>query len=62
MSFACFWKSACGQGGPMISPGQVRKLGELNVELWLDIYGPDENVPDQPLQGEIGPERQSSSF
>jgi hypothetical protein len=39
----CYWCSARGQGGPTISPGPMRKLGELNLELCFDIYGPYED-------------------
>jgi hypothetical protein len=42
MFVSCYWLSARGQGGPTISPGQMRRLGELNLELWFDIYGPYE--------------------
>lgn len=40
MVVSCYWVSSCGQGGPTISPVQMRRLGELNIELCFDIYGP----------------------
>lgn len=38
----CFWLSACGHGGPIISPSQSRKLAGLNLELSFDIYEADD--------------------
>jgi Domain of unknown function (DUF4279) len=35
---ACYWLSKAGHGGPMISLPQIRKLVELELELWMDIY------------------------
>jgi Domain of unknown function (DUF4279) len=43
MDVWCYWCSARGQGGPTISPGQMRRLGELNLDLLFDIYGPYED-------------------
>jgi len=40
MVISCFWASRSGQGGPTLSPTQMKRLGELNIELWFDIYGP----------------------
>jgi hypothetical protein len=46
MGVWCYWLSARGQGGPTMSPRQMRRLGELNLELWFDLYGPaDEAEP-----------------
>ena len=41
MKVSCFWASACGHGGPKISPTQMRKLAGLNLELEFDIYEAD---------------------
>lgn len=41
MDVSCFWRSACGHGGPTISPAQSRKLAEFNLDLGFDIYGAD---------------------
>jgi hypothetical protein len=38
MGVSCYWLSRSGQGGPTISPGQMRRLGALNIELWFDVY------------------------
>ena len=35
---SCFWESVSGNGGPTISPSQMKALGELNLELWWDIW------------------------
>lgn len=35
---ACFWVSASGHGGPMLSPIQMRRLAELELECWFDVY------------------------
>lgn len=44
MAVSCYWLSRSGHGGPTISPGQMRRLGALNIELWFDVYflGDDE--------------------
>ncbi len=36
----CYWLSADGHGGPMLSPEIMRRLGELELEIGFDIYGP----------------------
>ena len=41
MQVSCFWASACGHGGPTISPSQMRRLAELNLEVAFDIYAAD---------------------
>jgi hypothetical protein len=43
MFVSCYWLSARGQGGPTISPDEMRRLGSLNLELWFDISGPVED-------------------
>ena len=35
---SCFWESASGNGGPSMSPSQMKALGELNLELCWDIW------------------------
>jgi hypothetical protein len=35
---SCYWKSKNGHGGPTLSTEQFRKLSELEIELWFDIY------------------------
>lgn len=41
----CFWGSATGNGGPVISPHQMTRLAKMNIELWWDVYfeGEDED-------------------
>ena len=43
LTISCYWLSRSGHGGPIIPASQMRKLGELNLELWLDVYGPCED-------------------
>lgn len=38
IDICCFWMSECGQGGPTLSPQQLSKLAELELEIWFDIY------------------------
>ncbi len=39
MDISCFWFSASGHGGPTLSPAIMKRLGELEIEIWFDIYG-----------------------
>jgi hypothetical protein len=38
IDISCFWSSENGQGGPTLSPKQLKKLSELELEIWFDIY------------------------
>jgi len=38
MDLACMWDSAYAHGGPTFSPKLMSTLGNLGLELWLDIY------------------------
>ncbi len=38
---SCFWESKTGHGGPIFSPSLLRKIADLNLELWFDIYFAD---------------------
>ncbi|MCA9622299.1 MAG: DUF4279 domain-containing protein [Myxococcales bacterium] len=40
----CFWASARGQGGPTLSPPQMRRLASLQLSCSYDCYGPDDEV------------------
>ena len=40
MDVFCYWLSASGHGGPILSPAIMRRLGELELEIGFDIYGP----------------------
>jgi hypothetical protein len=45
MDISCFWLST-GQGGPIISPAQMRELSQLELEIWWDVYfDGDEDKP-----------------
>lgn len=35
---SCFWESRTGHGGPSFSPGLLRRIAGLDLELGLDIY------------------------
>jgi hypothetical protein len=48
MVVSCYWLSRYGQGGPTLSAIQMKRLGELGIELWFDIYRPAEESPDEP--------------
>jgi Domain of unknown function (DUF4279) len=48
IDISCYWISKDGHGGPTISPSQMKRLGELNIELWFDIYGPYDDENAQP--------------
>lgn len=39
MHLSCYWMSACGHGGPTLSPSQMGRLAELGLDLAFDIYG-----------------------
>lgn len=38
IDLSCYWSSENGQGGPTLSPKQLKKLAELELEIWFDIY------------------------
>jgi hypothetical protein len=38
MDIGCFWLSTNGDGGPTLSPYQMRRLADLNLEVWWDVY------------------------
>jgi len=38
MDLSCLWSSTQGQGGPTLSPKQMKALAELNIDIWFDIY------------------------
>jgi hypothetical protein len=37
IDISCLWIS-CGQGGPVLSPPQMKELGRLNLDVWWDVY------------------------
>lgn len=44
MDISCFWLSTSGHGGPCLSPEQMRRLAQLNLEIWWDIYFEDTEI------------------
>lgn len=42
-AITCFWESVSGNGGPTLSPSQMRRLAELNLEIWWDVYFNDDD-------------------
>lgn len=38
MDIACLWDSHAGHGGPTLSRDLLRRLADLGIELWFDIY------------------------
>lgn len=44
MDIFCYWLSRSGHGGPIISPVQMARFAELNLELGFDFYGPFEEA------------------
>ncbi len=39
MDVFCYWHSAWGHGGPLLSPALMRRFGELGIEVGFDVYG-----------------------
>ena len=48
MNVWAYWLAQSGQGGPMLSPAQMRRLADLDLELWFDISGPVDEPDDTP--------------
>lgn len=40
IDICCVWNSKQGHGGPTLSVPQFKRLAELGIELWFDIYPP----------------------
>jgi Domain of unknown function (DUF4279) len=38
LRISCYWLSKEGEGGPTFSVSQTKKLAELEIEVWLDVY------------------------
>ncbi|MGI8906353.1 MAG: DUF4279 domain-containing protein [Candidatus Sumerlaeaceae bacterium] len=43
---ACMWDSKYGHGGPTLDPDIMRRLADLNLEIWFDVYAKDINIID----------------
>lgn len=37
MDISCLWVSI-GQGGPILSPPQMKSLAQLSLDIWWDVY------------------------
>jgi Domain of unknown function (DUF4279) len=37
--FSCFWVSATGHGGPVLSPEVLNRVARVGAALWFDLYG-----------------------
>jgi hypothetical protein len=48
MEVSCYWLSAEGQGGPILSPDIMRRLGGLGLAVGFDIYGESSCVTSHP--------------
>jgi len=46
MLISCYWLSASGHGGPTLTPDVMRRVAELGLDLWFDVYfgGTDEEL------------------
>lgn len=38
VDICCPWVSRSGHGGPCLSPAQLRRLADLGIEFWFDLY------------------------
>lgn len=38
VDLVCFWRSADGHGGPILSPRQLSRLADLEISIWFDFY------------------------
>lgn len=38
VDICCFWISATGNGGPVLSPRQMTRLSDLDLDVWWDIW------------------------
>jgi hypothetical protein len=38
MDIACFWVSANANGGPLLPAPLLRRLADLEIDVWFDIY------------------------
>jgi len=43
MDISCYWLSESGHGGPTLTPDIMRRLAELELEVWFDVYFEDTN-------------------
>jgi hypothetical protein len=38
IEIVCMWESACGHGGPTLSPETLSRLAALRIPIWFDVY------------------------
>jgi hypothetical protein len=55
MDISCYWLSRNGHGGPTVSPAQMKRLAEMNLDLGFDIYGPYDDEEAQPSAAPLPP-------
>ena len=46
MDISCYWLSESGHGGPMLTPEIMRRLGDLAIPVWFDVYFTGKNETD----------------
>jgi hypothetical protein len=56
MDVSCYWVSSFGHGGPALSPRLMRRLADLNLDVWFDVYlseaeAEEGEAPGEPLGG-----------
>lgn len=49
-----FWDSKWGHGGPTLDAGSMRRLGELEISLWFDVYFSEPNREPEEVEGHPG--------
>lgn len=55
MEISCYWQSAKGDGGPTLSPIQLRRLGSLDLVIWFDFYCFDEEPKESSRKRNMQP-------
>lgn len=38
IDISCYWLSASGHGGPLLSPGTMARAVRLGLDIWFDVY------------------------
>ena len=44
---SCYWQSAFGHGGPMLTAANMLRMANLGLEIWFDIYWLDDGAVEQ---------------
>lgn len=58
--FFCFWLSATGHGGPILSADVMRRVGATGAELGIDFYGGAAVEDDETSAAQAAPRHQLS--